>query len=660
MSPFRRFRLAAAAGLVLALVPTSVRAVIFVQTGDPTYNTTAPGGALAGSGWQYSGDWGPFGGTPVAPQYFITAKHVGGNVGQTFIYNGVTYTTTERYDIGTTDVRVFRISGTFPTYAPMYTTTDVTEIGQKFVAVGRGTQRGPEVIHQSTGDVKGWTWGAWDQVRRWGENKINAYGDVAQKLMLFNFDLSGPDNVGANEMTVSMGDSGGGVFIKVGSTWKLAGIMSGVSGAYSYTSDPLEPRFNAALYDRGGFYDWAYDPPQQVTDLPTNQPGFGVLSRIASNLSSINGVMTGPPVWNVNSNGNWSTGGNWWKGVSPNGVGAEAILGNIITAPRTVTLDVNRIVGTLTLDSPHGYTVSALGGSTLTINSATNSAVNVNAGSHTIAAPVILATNTAFNVLPANSTLALTGTLTATNVTVTKTGAGTLQVKNVRASGLVINGGKVSIVPNGGSAGVVNVGTLGINNDGALDLADNDLVVQYSGSSPFQQKFDEVIEGYSATPNPSLTGIVSSTSQANGGRTILALFDNAFFGVTEWPPGSGLIVPTQSVIGKYTYFGDANLDGQVTGDDYTVIDSNLNTTPAVGAGWTSGDVNLDGIVTGDDYTTIDSNLGLGVGNALSPAALSSNLNAVPEPAGVTMLLVAALPLIRRRRGRYSFNSSAKR
>jgi hypothetical protein len=53
-----------------------------------------------------------------------------------------------------------------------------------------------------------------------------------------------------------------------------------------------------------------------------------------------------------------------------------------------------------------------------------------------------------------------------------------------------------------------------------------------------------------------------------------------------------------------TYFGDANIDGQVTGDDYTVIDANLNTTPLAGLAWLSGDMNLDGSVTGDDYTVI--------------------------------------------------------
>jgi hypothetical protein len=98
-------------------------------------------------------------------------------------------------------------------------------------------------------------------------------------------------------------------------------------------------------------------------------------------------------------------------------------------------------------------------------------------------------------------------------------------------------------------------------------------------------------------------------------------------------------------VGKYTYFGDVNFDGQVTGDDYTIIDSNLNTTPPVGFEWLSGDANLDGIVTGDDYTTIDSNLGLGSGNPLSPASLSP----VPEP--TSLGLVASLALFGGRRRR---------
>jgi len=63
--------------------------------------------------------------------------------------------------------------------------------------------------------------------------------------------------------------------------------------------------------------------------------------------------------------------------------------------------------------------------------------------------------------------------------------------------------------------------------------------------------------------------------------------------------------------GAYRYWlqGDANFDDIITGDDYTIIDSNLNLSSTAGQ-YAWGDLNYDGMVTGDDYTIIDSNLGL--------------------------------------------------
>jgi hypothetical protein len=109
-------------------------------------------------------------------------------------------------------------------------------------------------------------------------------------------------------------------------------------------------------------------------------------------------------------------------------------------------------------------------------------------------------------------------------------------------------------------------------------------------------------------------------------------------GVADWPPGSGNTISPTAVVGKYTYFGDMNIDGPVTGDDYTVVDANLGSDPVAGSEWLSGDANLDGIITGDDYTVIDANVGLGVGNPLSAARLS----ALPEPRCLLPMLGAAL------------------
>ncbi|MDX1964942.1 MAG: hypothetical protein SFX18_17460, partial [Pirellulales bacterium] len=69
---------------------------------------------------------------------------------------------------------------------------------------------------------------------------------------------------------------------------------------------------------------------------------------------------------------------------------------------------------------------------------------------------------------------------------------------------------------------------------------------------------------------------------------------------------------------------DYNLDGQVDGSDYTVVDSFLGTpTPGLSAGWTLGDGDFDGLVTPADYLPIDSNFGSGVGNPLADFTIHS-------------------------------------
>src|SRR5437868_15540862 len=77
--------------LIIAGIVSSVwtSAMVFYSTGDPHYNTTPPGGDLAGSGWDLQGD--AFTGVPIAPNYFMTATHIGGNVGDTFSFHGIVY-----------------------------------------------------------------------------------------------------------------------------------------------------------------------------------------------------------------------------------------------------------------------------------------------------------------------------------------------------------------------------------------------------------------------------------------------------------------------------------------------------------------------------------------------------------------------------------------
>ena len=238
------------------------------------------------------------------------------------------------------------------------------------------------------------------------------------------------------------------------------------------------------------------------------------------------------------------------------------------------------------------------------------------------------------------------GALSATNVVIGASGGGTgsltwsggaLQAGNVT---LIATGQMTVSARGGGGNKVLRVSTLNIDqaNGAKLDLNDNDLVVITGVFSTVQNL---IVTGYSATPDAGKTGIISTTGQNSSGKTILALFDNALVGLTAWPTGSGQTVSSTAIIGKYTYFGDATLDGQVTADDYLVLDANRNTAPPTGVAWIKGDMTNDGSVTADDYLVLDANRGLGVGSPLGASGF------VPEPLGLSVL--AVIPFCRRRR-----------
>jgi hypothetical protein len=667
--PKSGYAIAAAVLGVMATGAPRAFAIIFNSTGDPNFNTTAPTSTLAGSGWQWEGNWhGWYSGTVVAPQYFIAAAHTGGTVAQDkFTLNDVEYPTVAFPDgspsktVPGTDLRLWKISGTFASYAPLYDTTD--EVGKTFVMFGRGGQRGAEVrVPAGTGTLKGWrtpesTDPGFDLVRRWGQNKVVTTAGFAtagdNQELVYYFDASGSGNVGVNEATVSLGDSGGGVFIQttVGQ-WKLAALNYGAAGPFSYTAaaDPqTDPKFKAALFDRTGLFDWSSGAAAANTG-----PAYAFASRIAPNLASINGLMAagGSPVWNTNASGNWGTGSNWWNGTAPSGTSSEAVLGSIITAQRTVTMDAAKTVGTLTIDSAISYVIG--GSNTLTVQGAAGTGViRAYVGSHTISAPLTLVGNTQISLAPLidgrpNPTLTISGTLNANGGTIQKQGPGTLIVNNIRNSGLEVQAGKVRIATNGGNAGVSHLTSLSISAGATLDLNDNDLVVDYSGGSPFGTIQNLVLNGYAPGPDSTKTGIVSTTSQNTGGNTILALFDNALAGFGQWPTGSGMTVPANSVIGKYTYLGDTNMDGQVTPQDYTAVDSNLGTTGLdPGIAWFYGDTDFNGSVTPQDYTAIDSSLGMGVGQPLTVASLS--VAAVPEISSAGAVVAVGLSLLGKRR-----------
>ena len=285
--------------LLLPAFAATARAVILFETGDPSRNTTAPTGSLTNSGWQLQGKWLGFLGTPVGPNHFIAAAHVGGAVGSVFEFGGVVHTTVARHGDSNSDLVIWEVTPRFNTWAQLYSAND--EAGKRFVVFGRGTQRGAAVqaglVNQAT---KGWRWGDYDAVMRWGENMVadvlDADGNIVAAtlangtILRAQFDAHG----GANEAGLSFGDSSGAAFIRDGQEWKLAGINYAVDGPYNLSN--AGPGFQAMIFDEGGLYTGGENSWTLVPDLPSNQPGSFYLTRISVRLDWIRNIIGDPGV----------------------------------------------------------------------------------------------------------------------------------------------------------------------------------------------------------------------------------------------------------------------------------------------------------------------------------------------------------------------------
>lgn len=278
-------------------ITTGVHAVILLGDGRPATNTTAPTGTLLGSGWQYQGAFGDYLGTPIAPQFFMTAQHVAG-ASATIVYGGTTYSLLQRYDDPFTDLTIWQIAGSFPTFAPLYTSGN--ETGEPLVVIGRGTQRGAAIFRNDANNVstlRGWAWVNDDHVQRWGENVVAQIvsGGPANQFVYATFDNNGT----VNEAHLSSGDSGGAVFLNDAGTWKLAGISYAVDGPF-YPNPAEAGGFNAALFDARNFFSKEGSQFVQITGPDPVPTGF-YASRISSKLGWISKVID--PMGDANGNG---------------------------------------------------------------------------------------------------------------------------------------------------------------------------------------------------------------------------------------------------------------------------------------------------------------------------------------------------------------------
>jgi len=188
-------------------------------------------------------------------------------------------------------------------------------------------------------------------------------------------------------------------------------------------------------------------------------------------------------------------------------------------------------------------------------------------------------------------------------------------------AGLALTGGAtLSVTANGNR--VLRTANLSIGGTSTLNLNDNDLILDYSGgvaASPvgswngasYTGVSGLVARGYTYGDWSGGDGLVTTMPQARAGVTTLAVADAArLLGLTgnQTVTFGGQTVDATTVLVKYTYAGDVNLDGVVDGADYGTLDNWIQ-FPGT-AGYMNGDVNFDGVIDGADYGMLDNSIQL--------------------------------------------------
>jgi fibronectin-binding autotransporter adhesin len=266
----------------------------------------------------------------------------------------------------------------------------------------------------------------------------------------------------------------------------------------------------------------------------------------------------------------------------------------------------------------------------------------------TTATPAVTVATQAMITVNTGDTLTLAGGLNASGQSVTKLAGGTLITAPFSASNLNVSAGSVSLSP---AASVLSLGTLEVNSSATLDLSSDsaDISTTTLSSVTALAKL-----GFANGKWNGIGGIISSTASTDTKHlTAIGVIQNNQNGSAVYNSGNkfqGTVPGTADVLLAYTYYGDANLDGQVDGSDYTLIDHGFS---AHLTGWLNGDFNYDGKVDGSDYTLIDNAFNtqgakLAALIATSTAQIAGT-SAVPEPASMVATFAALGMLIRRKR-----------
>jgi autotransporter-associated beta strand protein len=307
----------------------------------------------------------------------------------------------------------------------------------------------------------------------------------------------------------------------------------------------------------------------------------------------------------------------------------------ITTSGGTIQIDagVHTLAGSLTTT---GGTLNKTGAGTLII-----------AGPQTHTAGAILQTSAGTTALDTNAgSIAAPGTLELIANATTNFNA----TQNLKS--LNIGGGAAVALAAGGARSIKTV-TIGLDiaSGAKLDLADNRLIVDYPAASPVQSIHSLLAAGRNDGTwdgpgiNTSLAGDAGLFALGYGEAS-----DLMGLAESETAMWGSQIVDATTILVRYTYDGDANLDGTIDGGDYGVIDNFIQVPDATG--YWEGDFNYDGVVDGGDYGVIDNNIQAQAAPLAQSGSIGlSAVTAVPEPSayGFAIAAVAVARTRRRRR-----------
>jgi hypothetical protein len=627
-------------------------------------------------------------GTLISPKWVLTAGHVANSAGGfTFLIGGASVSDPANQSItdvqhfanpafagsGTagTDMGLIRLSSSVANIVPASRYFGSNELGNEAVWVGYG-QGG--VGNDPARTPKG--------TRRAAQNVIDVNGTAANwdpRVLLSDFD--DPGNVdGINflgtadpqplEGIIADGDSGSGVFIDVGGRARLAAVTSFKSAT--------DGTANSSYSDIGG-------------DTKVSAHNQWIDDNIVH-------------YWNSNSSGSFTTAANWDLG--PTAIhavpGAGDILGLKQAGTYTITFggstNLHQILargGTVMLamgSFAHSITSTMLeGGITVgrysgenaslafvhTGSIATNGAVSISGDINIAEQPG----STGRLIIGANGKYFVTRKVYVGGTVDGPGGSGILDVGMNGPSQLVANdgikiygnatvnfglsansqlsagplldissGGRLNLLP--GIDLTVLARDVNLEGTARIDLNRGNLLANYDvGSpSPLPKLRSYIAAGYNGGnwQGNGITSTAAAASPLGFGHTALGYGEAGVLGITSF---KGYSADSTTALIKYTYVGDATLDGKVDVGDL----GRLATAWQTSGPWTDGDFDYNGTVNVNDLGLLATNWQAGIPIPLGPsfeealASLGLPSVSVPEPTGVLIAMPFVWAFARRRR-----------